>query len=136
MIVRSIMTDKPVFLEAHHSIRQAMHALYQHEIRHLPIVDQGRLVGMLSDRDLRSYSLPAAEVIGRGAEVSKRLDAPVSSIMHGDVLSVGPDAEVSDAIDMMIRYKVGAVPVQDLETCKLIGIVSYVDILKAAKGVL
>ena len=56
--------------------------------------------------------------------------------MQGDVLSVDEDTDVAEVIDTLIDQRIGALPVVDAHSGRLCGIVSYVDILKVARGVL
>lgn len=123
MVVQQIMTTPPVCLEANASAQQAVALLAELDARHLPIVDGGALVGILSDRDLAQY---------RDDAVAK--DPPVSALMSGDVLSVAPEAEVSEAIDLLLEHRVGALPVVSPIDGRLVGIVSYVDILRALRA--
>jgi CBS domain-containing protein len=76
---------------------------------------------MLSDRDLRS---------ARASD----LDALVTELMSADVVSVGPESDALEVIDLMIDTKVGAVPVVDDEDGSLLGIISYVDVLRKLRA--
>jgi acetoin utilization protein AcuB len=126
MVVQEIMTRNPYAIEADQPVRDAMQRLLSEDIRHLPVLDNGMLVGMLSDRDVRGIA--SATLTG---EVGDQLSAPVSDLMTGDPISVGPEADIGEVIDLMIENKVGALPVMAED--KLIGIVSYVDVLRYAK---
>ena len=69
-------------------------------------------------------------------EIAKRLGRPISDAMSPDVISVNPETEVSEVIDLMIEQNVGAIPVVEADSAKLVGIVSYVDALRAARNLL
>ena len=115
---RELMTASPTVIDATSTLRTALEKLQALDVRHLPVVDtDGQLVGMLSDRDLRSYSgiLP--------------LDASVSSVMSADVIAVDSEADLAEVVDLMLDNKIGAVPVLDADDA-LVGIISYVDILR------
>jgi acetoin utilization protein AcuB len=127
MVVQEIMTRNPYAIEADQPVRDAMQRLLSEDIRHLPVLDNGMLVGMLSDRDVRGIA--SATLTG---EVGDQLSAPVSDLMTGDPISVGPEADIGEVIDLMIENKVGALPVMAED--RLIGIVSYVDVLRYAKA--
>ncbi len=129
MVVEEIMSEHPLAIEANQTIREAMHRLLSEDVRHLPVLDGGLLVGVLSDRDVRGIAAAALE--GDNAE---QLAAPVSEIMSGDPITVDPETEIGDVIDLMLEHKVGALPV--VAEGKLVGIVSYVDVLRAAKPAL
>lgn len=131
MLVREIMTSSPVAIEVADRIFTAREKLLEQDIRHLPVVDQGKLVGMLSERDL-----PAglSELTFGDQEAGDA--ALVGAFMSSDVLSIHAEAELSDAIDLMLEHRIGAVPVVGEDEQELVGIVSYVDVLRAARLVL
>jgi len=130
LTARELMTENPVTIPATAKVRQAVQLLQTLEIRHLPVVgDDGELVGMLSDRDLRALSVPylvGDEYVGT---IAAARDTAVASLMTGDVLSVTPEADASDIVELMLDFKIGAVPVTESDGT-LVGIVSYVDVLR------
>ncbi len=134
MLVREIMTEEPITANPTTTTREVMELMYAQDIRHLPVVDGDQLMGIISERDLRSLSMPVASVLSDPAGASKRLDEPISAIMRGDVISIETEAPVDDLIDMMIETKIGAVPVVEAGTETLVGIASYIDVLVAARS--
>ncbi|MCB0311557.1 MAG: CBS domain-containing protein [Bdellovibrionales bacterium] len=132
-IVQHVMTREPAYVETTSTVREALEKMYSMDIRHLPVLDGGELVGMLSDRDLRNLYIRPGEDRGTENINDVILDQPVSKLMSSNVLSVMPDTPISELIDLMIENKVGAVPVVDGEEGSLKGIVSYIDILRAAR---
>jgi CBS domain-containing protein len=99
--------------------------------RHLPVVDeQGELVGMLSDRDLRALERPYAQDAETVGTRLQNAGVPVATIMSGNVTSVDPDADVTEVMELMLENKIGALPVVDAEGA-LVGIVSYVDVFRS-----
>jgi acetoin utilization protein AcuB len=56
--------------------------------------------------------------------------------MTSDVITVHPESDASEAIDLMIEHRVGALPVVEPDSTKLVGIVSYVDALRAARDLI
>lgn len=130
MIAEELMTKKPKTVPTSAKVRDALHLLQTLDIRHLPVVNEAKeLVGMLSDRDLRSARLPP-EAEGNGSV----LDLRVAEVMSADPLSVSPDTDVGELIDHLVEHKVGAVPVVDEESGELVGIVSYIDVLRTLRG--
>jgi CBS domain-containing protein len=136
MQVSEIMTDEPITATLDTSIREVMELMYSEDIRHLPVVDGDQLVGIISDRDLRSLSVSVSTVLDRPEETAKRLEEPISTVMRGDVISVDSDASLDDLIDIMLETKLGAIPVVDSGTETLVGIASYIDVLEAARAAL
>jgi acetoin utilization protein AcuB len=122
----------PVTVRESTTIGQAWELLRTLDIRHLPVVNgEGELVGIVGDRDFASPPAPPlmTDLLGARAE---SLDAPVSTIMTGEPISVDYGVEVEDAIDLMVENKVGAIPVVGPEG-EVVGIVSYLDILRAMR---
>jgi len=128
MIVREIMTPAPWVVEVTDRLRRVHARLLESDVRHLPVVDRGRLVGIISERDLPS------DLITPGAPGGgDRGDRPVSNYMSSDVISVNPESDVCEVIDLMLEHRIGAVPVVDVDGERLLGIVSYVDLLREAR---
>ena len=133
MLVRDVMSEKPVVVHATASVGDAAELLAEHTIRHLPVVEGDTLVGMLSDRDLRSLVAPRLVDESALTDLKARYDSPVSELMSPDVETVDPETELGETIDKMLDLKVGALPVVDPHTGNLQGIVSYVDLLRALR---
>jgi acetoin utilization protein AcuB len=103
------------------------------DIRHVPVVRAGVLIGMVSDRDLASLDV-ARVLTTDGADALRRaLATPVVTVMSSDVISVESEAALDDVIDLMIDNKVGAIPVVLPDTREVVGIASYVDVLRAVR---
>jgi CBS domain-containing protein len=136
MVAEELMSRNPFAVEVTASIRSAMAKLTESDVRHLPVVERGRLVGMVSDRDLRRLIHPLFELAPAHAARSEDLDRPISVLMNSDVISVQTESEIEDVIDLMIEHKIGAVPVMAPDSSELLGIISYVDVLRAARDVL
>jgi acetoin utilization protein AcuB len=130
MSAHDVMTEDPATISMTATVGDAVRMLQTLDVRHLPVVDDdGTLVGMLSDRDLRALTFP--EIVGeeyRG-QIQTALEAPVSSVMSSDVVAVEVEDEISLIIELMLDHKIGAVPVVDSDD-SLVGIVSYVDLLR------
>ncbi len=124
--VRQFMTGNPVCVEVSGTIENVAEVLLTEDVRHVPIVDDGNLVGMISDRDMR---IVAGTILGKPEHRREKLDQPVTAICHTDVVSVSPDATLEAVIEVMLSEKIGAVPVVDEHTKRVIGIVSYIDVL-------
>lgn len=128
MVVSEIMTSNPETVDVRQSIRSVIRKLLTLDVRHLPIVEDGDLVGIVSDRDLRDVTARLMDETG-GA-----LDRPIAETMSTDVVSVDPETEVDEVIDLLIEHRVGALPVVSPGTRSLVGIVSYVDVLRVVRG--
>ena len=136
MIVKEIMTSDPYAIKVTESVEQVLRKLSEADVRHLPVVEAGTLVGIVSDRDVRGVVPSPLEALDDPEAAQKALSRPVSQIMSHDVLSTNPEADVAEVIDLMLENRVGAIPVVEPDSGKLIGIVSYVDVLRAARDLL
>jgi CBS domain-containing protein len=128
-----VMTRNPVTLDITSTVQDAADMMWAAEVRHIPVVEHGTLVGMLSDRDLRSYMLPRPERIFRADEERARMAVSVSAVIPSDVTTVRPDTPVAELLDILLEEKIGAVPVLAPDTGDLIGVVSYIDVLRAVR---
>lgn len=131
MTAEDIMTPHPVALRIDRSIREAITTLDEHQIRHLPVIEDGRLVGILSDRSVAPWRLSMEQAeswhdIDLDALLTK---TPVGQIIERRVVFVRPDTSLSRVIDRLLSYNIGAVPVIDARD-ELVGIISYVDLLR------
>jgi CBS domain-containing protein len=136
MVAEELMSESPIVVQVTDSIRSVMAKLMESDVRHLPVVEEGRLVGMVSDRDLRRLLDPMFELASARGARSGDLERPISLLMSSDVISVQPESEVDEVIDLLIEHKIGALPVTEADSSKLLGIISYVDVLRAARDVL
>lgn len=118
-----VMTERPTTIAPGTTAATAARLLEDLDIRHLPVVEGGELVGMISDRDLRG-ALAASD----GGPVSP--SAPVVNLMNSNVIRALADDELSDVAELMIDHRIGAVPIVDARGM-LVGIVSYIDVLRS-----
>jgi acetoin utilization protein AcuB len=131
LTVRDVMTPRPTVILQSAPVRAAQTAMAELDVRHLPVVNEDHeLVGMLSDRDLRGLPFVHDEAQRIAAEEATRPDSRVSGIMSADPLTVGPDEPLSDVVELMVDSRIGAVPVVG-PNGRLVGIVSYLDVLRA-----
>ncbi len=135
--LRDVMTPDPIALGADRTIGDAIRTLDSAPIRHLPVLEGGAVVGMLTDRSLRPWraSLMSVERWDEAGLRQLLLDEPVRQHMTTQVLFLGPDTPVTEVIDLMCDERIGAVPVVDREQ-GLIGIVSTIDLLRHQRRML
>lgn len=133
MIVRDVMSSDPFVAHVTTTVRQVLRTMNEANIRHMPIVEGHALIGIVSERDLRSLAPGTFDEIDRPEEVSRFMAQPISKFMNTAVLSVEPEDELRDVVDLMLENKIGAVPVVEPDSLKLVGIVSYVDVLAAVR---
>ncbi len=132
MYVTNYMKRAPVTVRPETSIAEVKSILETKHFRHLPVVDdKGRLLGMVTDRDVRS-AYPSSVVSDKQNkdEMLKVSQSPVCEIMTWDVVFLAPYATLDDALILLDRQKVGALPVVD-EDRTVIGIFSISDLIQA-----
>lgn len=131
MIAKDIMIDKLEALDINDTLGTALQSIQEHNIRYLPVLDQGKLVGILGDRDLKPVLLPVDQYPEVDEFVTKQLEKSVGEVMRTDLITVAPDVEMMDLIDETLFQCIGALLVVDPFDGKLVGIVSYADVLWA-----
>ncbi len=136
MSLESVMTRDPVAIEFNRTVRDAMELLDSQKIRHLPVLLDGGLVGMLSDRSLQPVrkALLDAERWHESELKEIMLEQKLDDFVSREPIFLDVSADLASAIDTMIEFQVGAVAVTEEGT--LVGIVSYVDLLKLFRAVL
>ena len=136
MKVKDVMSTDPVTVDEGATVREAIDLLFNLEIRHLPVTADGRLVGIVTDRDVRQLTVPISWNESVVAEVPagepNPADDPVTTVMSGGVVAVTDDTSLAHVVDLFCDHKYGALPVVD-DRQRLVGIVSYVDLLRALR---
>lgn len=128
MLVKDIMKTNVTTLDTDAKLSFAEELMYLGRIRHLPIVKQGILVGIISQRDLFKASLTS--IITTWKENRKFLDSiAVKEIMVKDVVTVSPDCTIEDAAQILIEKKIGCLPVVE-DDMKLVGLTTETDFLQ------
>lgn len=126
-----LMTTDVVTVEEGTTLAAALEIMQEKGIRHLPVVRGERLVGMLSDRDLQSLGLRLVVDLESLERLESKLTADVASVMSTNLITVTAISDVSEIIDLFLEEQVGAVPV--IEGENLVGIVSYIDVLRGMR---
>lgn len=132
MHVEELMTSKVFTVAPHDMIDRVFFLIHYEKVRHLPVVEKGKVIGMVSDRDMYKALGPKSNSNAiEGSKSSPELHVvpkKVQNIMRRGVISVSSDTLASDAASLMADNKIGALPVINGE--KLVGILSATDILR------
>jgi acetoin utilization protein AcuB len=133
MYISRFMVKEPLTATSDMKLPEARRLLNVNRFRHLPVVDgQGQLLGMITDRDLRSaYPSSMLSESERVAAYERIKDTTVADIMSVDCIGLTPESTLDDALLLLDRMKVGALPV--LEGGQVVGIFSSRDLLTAYK---
>jgi len=124
MLVKDIMMSKVVAIDPDMPIADVFKLMEQRNIRHFPILENDRLVGIVSDRDIRLVGSEHEE-----APAGVKLSDEVREIMVSPVLTAHPRDAIEEAAKVLRENKIGAMPVMQDET--LVGIVTGIDFLDA-----
>lgn len=124
--VERVMSLDPAVIGEDASVLDAARILIEGGFRHLPVVDTDRrLVGIVSERDLRSV---AGDLLDLGRS-DNDLSESISTLMASSPIAVRTGTPLTEVIDVFTREKVGALPVIDDDE-RVVGIVSYIDVLR------
>ena len=118
MLVKNWMVKKLITINRDCTVVEALSVMKKYSIRHLPVVEEKRLVGLITESDLREVMLP-----------SLVRDIPVDQIMIEDPVTIGPQDSLEEAARIIYKNKIGGLPVVDRG--RLIGILTTPDILAA-----
>jgi CBS-domain-containing membrane protein len=117
LTVTEIMTPSPCVIGVRDHVGHALREMQAGSFRHLPVVDaENRVVGIVSQRDLLT---------------AENGSVPVSRVMCADVKAVRPETAAHEAAYVLLRHKIGCVPVVDVDGV-LVGIVTETDFLHVA----
>lgn len=127
MKVSDWMTEKVFTLEVDDTIRTAREFMAKHRINQMPVVAKEKLVGIVSDRDLRD-AYPTSMMIHLGKEIDKFGEAhTVEEVMTFNVITVRPDTSLREAVSLLRRHRIGALPV--VKKREVVGIITRSDML-------
>ena len=129
MFVEKLMKPNLITVGPQDSFRHAMTLIRQRGIRHLPVVDGDRLVGIVTDRDIRQAS-PSPATSLEIHELHYLLEkVKVCEIMTAQVITVTPETPIEEAARLMLANRIGSLPV--LRGASLVGIITETDLLQA-----
>jgi predicted transcriptional regulator len=129
--IDEIMTKAPHTLETTRSIGAVLSLFREHDISHVPIMEEGRLVGIISVSDIIEHVFQPNLRISRGdlvGESGRTLSIPAKGIMNSPVITVTPKTTLREADEKMHNFTVHCLPVLSNE--RLVGIVTKLDFLE------
>jgi acetoin utilization protein AcuB len=138
MKVKDVMAKDPVSIDPEAAVGTALDVMRTKHIRHLPVVDEdGTLMGIVTDRDLRHAALaPAVQeyLSVQAHRLARQLNATLENLRVRDVMTwavvtTGPETPLLSAALIMFESRVGSLPV--LEGGRLVGLLTEQDVLKA-----
>jgi len=128
MQVQDVMVRDVATLDVDDELSLANDIMKLGRIRHLPVVSGKKLLGIISERDLFRSSL--LEALGhepaRTREFMKAVR--IQDIMVKNIITVGPEADIREAVKLMLTHKIGCIPV--VAGGELLGLITETDILR------
>lgn len=134
MRVGDCMSGNPQFLSPNASMREAVMLFQRHHIRHIPVVEGGSLVGIVTDRDIRRASPSLLSGINQNDYDAVLDSTQLSRIMTRQPLTVSPESEVVDAVRILVEKKAGGLPV--VKDGRVVGMFTSSDALRVLLNVL
>jgi CBS domain-containing protein len=131
MQVREIMSTDVEMVERNDHLRLVEERMATKHLRHLPVVEQGELVGLVTQRDLFKATMSSAMGYGEKTQQTFLQSVLVKEIMVYPVATVTPETSVTEAVDMLMQRVIGCLPV--VERDKLVGIVTKTDLLRCLR---
>lgn len=128
MRVRDLMQRDVVTVDAEAHLDVAEELMRMDRVRHLPVLSAGRLVGLVTQRDL--FRAAVSSALGAAPATEQRWLAriPVRQVMASEVFSAHPDADLRHAVELMLRERIGCLPVVEDE--RLVGLLGETDCLR------
>lgn len=130
MLIRYWMSKPVITVEKNDSMQQAATLMKEKRIRLLPVVDKGRLCGILSDRDLKRASASDATTLDVHELLYLIAKIKVGDIMTRSVITVHQDWTIEEAANLMLERKISGAPVVD-DNGQLCGVITQTDLFKA-----
>lgn len=127
-VVEQWMTREVITVPPHEKIIDAFELMQARGIRHLPVIEDGELKGLVTDRDIRLALIPSPLATPEDRVYHLGALERVDEIMATDLITVAPSTTIEEAAKLMAQYKIGAVPV--VSQGQLVGILTETDILR------
>ncbi len=124
-IVREHMTPNPITVEPTCSVAEAHRLMREHGVRHLPVIDQGGVVGIITRGDILEASASDSRQLLFPSD-DPWSSTPVVELMTPDPVTITPDTTVLEAADLMFQHDIGSLLV--VEEGRLVGIITETDI--------
>lgn len=128
--VRDWMTQNPITIDASATIVQALHLLKEKNVRRLPVMRDGKLVGLVTERMLLTFSPGKSTALDTWEVHYLLAKTPVTAAMNPKPHTVGPDADLTDCAQIIHDRKLNGITVVN-ERGELVGILTTTNALEA-----
>jgi CBS domain-containing protein len=128
MLVKDVMSTEVTVVDRNDDLSQVEDRMVAKKLRHVPVVENGELVAIVSQRDLFKAMMSSTMGYGEKAQKAYLHSVRVKEIMTDPVVTVAPDTGVGEAAALMLNKGIGCLPV--LDGTRLVGIVTKTDLLR------
>jgi acetoin utilization protein AcuB len=135
MLVQHWMTRNPITIEADTPFLEARLILKEKRIRHLPVMDRGKLIGVITDRDVKEAAPSGATTLDVYELNYLLLKMKVRDLVKNSPITIKPSNSVEKAALLMHDHRIGCLPVVD-EAGKLVGLITETDLLEVMVEIL
>ncbi len=129
MLVKNWMSKNVITVDVNDSMQDAMKNLKEHDIRMLPVMKKGKLVGIITDRDLKKASASDATTLEVHELLYLLMKIKVKDIMTRDVITVPPDYTVEETAQVLQKNRISGAPVVDADG-QLVGTITQTDLFR------
>lgn len=133
ILVRDIMPEKMVTISAGDTLATVEDIMTLGHVRHMPVVHAGKLVGVVTERDLLRASLSNLSEFGSQERRAFLQVIEIQRVMSKPPIVIGPDSSVVEAARSMAESKIGCLPVVEGE--ELLGLITETDVLCHFAGI-
>jgi acetoin utilization protein AcuB len=130
MLVKNWMSKNVVAVDVNDSMQSAIYTLQDNKIKLLPVTSQGKLLGIVSDRDLKKASPSDATTLDMHELLYLISRIKISDLMIKNPITVLPDHTIEEAAQLLLDHKISGLPVLDLKG-NIVGIITKSDIFRA-----
>jgi len=127
MLVKHWMSKDPMTIDENDAMDKAIKIMKQHNIRMLPVTKKGKLVGVVTDRDVKRASASDATTLDVYELMYLLSKLQIKQIMTRDPISVDPDLTVEEAAQLFLEHKISGAPVVD-KGGKIVGVITGSDV--------
>ena len=129
MLVRNWMSKSVITIDAEESMHNAMKLLKENKIRMLPVKHKGKLVGVVTDRDLKRASASDATTLDMHELLYLMSQIKVKNIMTADPITVPQNYTVEETAEVLLKNKISGAPVVD-QNGEIVGIITQTDLFR------
>lgn len=130
MLVQDWMSTHVISIDVNAAMQEAVNLTVDHRINMLPVMEQGKLVGVVTDRDLRRAAPSDTALLDIRAILYHLSRVEIRSIMTPNPVTVPPDFTLEETAEILLKRKISGCPVVD-EHGEVIGIITEADLFKA-----